>query len=242
MQNDTLMKNYHKQIKETALAIKVKSHEQEAYIHSYNRLYHSNILIKKRIENEIKYEAVSNKHYFEYKILKNHALLSFNKESKFEKMKNFQELSNVHYKFNMLKKAKIVNTLDFHIEVIKKEMKTTEQKLKNFNLMEQNLKKDINMQKRKYDLYKTEYNWQLKEFLRDDLEFRKIFKFLKVKDVNELISNLNTNKGEYQSLHSQFKLYNAEISNLNNSLTHYENDLNDLHEKIKQKKSKKIKK
>ena len=67
-------------------------------------------------------------------------------------MKNFQELSNVHYKFNMLKKAKIVNTLDFHIEVIKKEMKTTEQKLKNFNLMEQNLKKDINMQKRKYDL------------------------------------------------------------------------------------------
>ena len=32
------MKNYHKQIKETALAIKVKSHGQEAYIHSYNRL------------------------------------------------------------------------------------------------------------------------------------------------------------------------------------------------------------
>ena len=91
MQNDTLMKNYHKQIKETALAIKVKSHEQEAYIHSYNRLYHSNILIKKRIENEIKYEAVSNKHYFEYKTLKNHALLSFNKESRFEKMKNFQK-------------------------------------------------------------------------------------------------------------------------------------------------------
>ena len=169
-------------------------------------------------------------------------MLSFNKESKFEKMKNFQELSNVHYKFNMLKKAKIVNTLDFHIEVIKKEMKTTEQKLKIFNLMEQNLKKDINMQKRKYDLYKTEYKWQLKEFLRDDLEFRKILKFLKVKDVNELISNFNTNKGEYQSLHSQFKFYNAEISNLNNSLTHYENDLNDLHEKIKQKKSKKIKK
>ena len=132
MQNDTLMKNYHKQIKETALAIKVKSHEQEAYIHSYNRLYHSNILIKKRIENEIKYEAVSNKHYFEYKILKNHALLSFNKESKFEKMKNFQELSNVHYKFNMLKKAKIVNTLDFHIEVIKKRNENNRAKIKKF--------------------------------------------------------------------------------------------------------------
>ena len=236
MQNDTLMKSYNKQIKDTMQAIKVKSHEQEAYIHSYNRLYHSNILIKKRIENEIKYEAISDKHYLEYKILKNHALLSFNKESnKFEKMKNFQELSNVHFKFNMLKKAKIVNTLDFQIDVIKKEMKTTEQKLKNFNKIEQNLKKDINMQKRKYDLYKKEYNCQIKEYHRDDIEFRKILKFLNVKDVNELISNFNTIKGEYQSLHSQFKFYNAEVSNLNNSLTNYENDLNDLYEKIKQK-------
>ena len=91
------------------------------------------------------------------------------------------------------------------------------------------------MQKRKYDLYKKEYNCQIKEYHRDDIEFRKILKFLNVKDVNELISNFNTIKGEYQSLHSQFKFYNAEVSNLNNSLTNYENDLNDLYEKIKQK-------
>ena len=65
-------------------------------------------------------------------------------------MNNYRELSNVHFKFNMLKKAKIVNTLDFQIDIIKKEMKNTELKLKNCNQLEKDLKKDINLQKRKY--------------------------------------------------------------------------------------------
>lgn len=234
MPDDMQMSNYNKQIKETSLSIKIKSHEQETYIRTYNRLYHTNILIKKRIENEIKYESINDKHYLEYKILKNHALLSLKKEGKkLDKMNNYRELSNVHFKFNMLKKAKIVNTLDFQIDIIKKEMKNTEIKLKKCNQLEKDLKKDINLQKRKYELYKKEYDWQIREYHKDNIEFKKILMFLGVKDINELIQNFNTIKGEYQSLHSQFKFYNAEVSNLNNKLTQCENDLAKVKEKIR---------
>lgn len=234
MPDDMQMSNYNRQIKETSLSIKIKTHEQETYIRTYNRLYHTNILIKKRIENEIKYESINDKHYLEYKILKNHALLSLKKEGKkLDKMNNYRELSNVHFKFNMLKKAKIVNTLDFQIDIIKREMKNTELKLKNCNQLEKDLKKDISLQKRKYELYKKEYDWQIREYHKDNIEFKKILIFLNVKDINELISNFNTIKGEYQSLHSQFKFYNAEVSNLNNKLTQFENDLAEVKEKIR---------
>ena len=236
---DDFLINYNNKIQQMKRLVKIKEHEQETYKTLYNRLYYNNILLNKRIHSELEYADIYKTQHTKYQILKNHALLSFSRQyKKFEKMKNYDEVSSIQMKQELLQKAKLANTLDYQIDLIKNDVKYTEKKLKQYSASGQIIQGKIILQSQKYDIYYNDYLWVRKLFLKEFSEFNKILSILRVRDINVLINKFNSLRNEYQVLLSQFKICNNDVTNLNNTLTELEISLSNLKQRIinKQKK------
>ena len=79
---DDFLINYNNKIQQMKRLVKIKGHEQKTYKTLYNRLYYNNILLNKRIHSELEYADIYKTQHTKYKILKNHALLSFSSNIK----------------------------------------------------------------------------------------------------------------------------------------------------------------
>lgn len=232
----TLLRQYDSEISKIKYLIKIKTHEQETYKNIYTRLFNTNSLIKIRIQSELEYADMYSHQYNQYQILKSHALLTFKSQNKkFEKMKNYNEVSSVQMKRKLYQKAKIVNTLEYQIDLIKQDVKNTEKKLRKCNKLEQQMQSNIILQKKKYEVYYNDYLWYRKIYSKSKMGILRLLKMLRIKNMDCLINKSITLKGKYQSLLSQFNFYNNELSNLNYILTKVTSDLINVQQQISQK-------
>ena len=230
---DSLLSHYNNELCKLKRLLKIKEHEQETYKTIYNRLYHNNIFLNKRIQSELEYADMYNTQHTQYQILKTHALLSFNRQyKKYEKMKNYDEVSSVQMKRELIQKAKLANTLDYQIDLIKNDVKHTEHKLTKYTNLGQVIQRKTSLQNQKYDIYYNDYLWVRKMYLKEFVEFNKILSILNVRDVNVLINKFNSLRNEYQSLLSQFKVCNNDVTQLNNTLTELDMSLINVKQKL----------
>ena len=227
---DSLLSHYNAELSKLRRLLKIKEHEQATYKTVYNRLYHNNIFLNKRIQSELEYADMYNTQHAQYQILKTHALSSFDRQyKKYEKMRNYDEVFSVQIKRELIQKAKLVNTLDYQIDLIKNDVKLTENKLIKYTNLGQVIQRKTSLQNQKYDVYYNDYLWVRKMYLKEFVEFNKILAILRVKNVNMLINKFNSLRNEYQSLLSQFKVCNNDVTQLNNTLT--ELDMSLIHVK-----------
>ena len=230
---DALLSHYNSELSKLKRLLKVKAHEQETYKTLYNRLYHNNIFLNKRIQSELEYADVYSAQHTQYQILKTHALLSFNRQfKKYEKMRNYDEVSSAQMKRELIQKAKLANTLDYQIDLIKNDVKHTEHKLHQYTNLGQAVQRQTSLQNQKYEIYYNDYLWVRKLFLKEFAEFNKILAILHVRDVNVLIDKFNSLRNEYQSLLSQFKVCNNDVTHLNNTLTDLDMSLINVKQKL----------
>ena len=237
MKNKLLQEYYNKAIEDMTREIKMKNHEQNTYQNMYNRLYKTNIMIKRRIEQEIKLEPVVLNQYYEYNMLKNHALVSLkSEEHMLNNMKKFQDKENEKFIEEKMKKRNTINYLDIQIQLIKKEVKSNEDKINKIKDIEDEIKEKIYEKEKTNKMIKRDIDWNKRDYLKNYIQIMKILFYLKVNSINELIPTFNHIKEEYQGLHTKFSYYNLEISKLNNIFTQQEKKLNDIKLKIKIKK------
>jgi len=240
MKNKLLQEYYNKAIEDMTREIKMKNHEQNTYQNMYNRLYKTNIMIKRRIEQEIKLEPVVLNQYYEYNMLKNHALVSLkSEEHMLNNMKKFQDKENEKFIEEKMKKRNTINYLDIQIQLIKKEVKSNEDKINKIKDIEDEIKEKIYEKEKTNKMIKRDIDWNKRDYLKNYIQIMKILFYLKVNSINELIPTFNHIKEEYQGLHTKFSYYNLEISKLNNIFTQQEKKLNDIKLKIKIKKKNK---
>lgn len=101
-------------------------------------------------------------------------------------------------KQELLQKAKLTNTLDYQIDLIKNVVKYTEKKLNQYSTSGQIIQGKIILQNQKYDIYYNYYLWIRKLFLKEFSEFNKILSILHIRDINVLINKFNSLRNEYK--------------------------------------------
>ena len=234
MKNKYLQEYYNKSIDDMIREIKMKNHEQNTYQNMYNRLYKTNIMIKRRIEQEIKLEPVVLNQYNQYNMLKNHALVSLKSQEKMlNNMTKFQEKENEKFIEEKMKKRNIINYLDIQIKLITKEVKSNEVKINEIKDIEEKIKEKIYEKEKTYKIIKRDIDWNKKDYFKNYIQIMKILVYLKVNSITELIQTFNHIKEEYQGLHNKFAYYNLKISKLNNILTQQEKRLNGIKKRIR---------
>lgn len=105
--NNDALAFYNKTINSNKQMTKEREHEIEVYQKMYNRLYHCNLMIKKRIGTEIVYEPMNSKQMTEYKIINNNALLAMKqKQEMLNQIKKYAETYQIKHcdEINMQKK------------------------------------------------------------------------------------------------------------------------------------------
>ena len=231
--NTSFIEYYQLAIKKLEHQIKVKEHEKEVYSNTYNRLYHNNFMIKKRIDLELSYETVSDRQFIQYKILKNQAERNYNKQQKLlNSMKNYSEKSKMKFQDDRNQKAKKINRLEYEVQLIKKDSESLEKKLQNYKKKIDNVNKKLAICQQNIKNEKKEYLMIAKEYHQLNMNLIKIFKTLKVKKLEDVIINFNNIRDEYQNLKSSFYYYNTEIANLTGVLSKMDNELQNVNLKI----------
>ena len=175
MKNKLLQEYYNKAIEDMTREIKMKNHEQNTYQNMYNRLYKTNIMIKRRIEQEIKLEPVVLNQYYEYNMLKNHALVSLkSEEHMLNNMKKFQDKENEKFIEEKMKKRNTINYLDIQIQLIKKEVKSNEDKINKIKDIEDEIKEKIYEKEKTNKMIKRDIDWNKRDYLKNYIQIMKI--------------------------------------------------------------------
>jgi hypothetical protein len=237
MKKEDLITFYSNKIKETEIKIKIKSHDLECYQHMHERLYKSNYLIKKRLAEELKYEVTNEKHFKQYEIIKNNAILSVSKQkTMLHDIRSYDNLSHVKYGLEVDGKKKKFNELEFQVHTIKNDTLEIEKILEKTKIeivATYNMIKDIKVLNSK--MY-GEKIIALRDYLKTKILLIQIYQTLGVKDLDEIIKKFNQQRFEYQSLYSQFLNINKVVADLNIIYTSLEQQHglinNEINEKI----------
>ena len=231
-----ILTQYDNEISSLKKIIKQKTYEMDVYKHMHDKLYHKNYLIKKRVDTEIKTEGIITKQHSSYKIIQSQALLTCaGHNQKLDLMKQYYDSQVEQNKTLLLKKAKIVNNLDYQIEELKIKMKQFDDEIKELNNKQIDIQKQINDKQHQLQLIQNDYLIQRKDYHNDCIKLRKMLSFSNIKNINDLINIFNTQSGHIESLRSQFTLYNKEIIKQQEQLTKYENEIGELNIKMQDK-------
>lgn len=225
--------HYNNEIDKLKKLIRKKTYDQEVYKYMYDKLYHKNYLIKKRVQNELKYDSIINKQYSDYKIVQSHALMALSGQNqKLDLMREYYKKSVENNKKIILQKAKLINNLDYQIDIIKSKTKELDEKLKGINQNQIEIKKNLNSESKKFQTIKYEFLSQRKRFYCDGIKLRKMLSFAKLKTVDDLINCFNNKKGYIESLRTQCYVNNKLILKKQEELTKYQKEIEDIKIKI----------
>lgn len=231
--NTSFIKYYELAIEKLKYQIKIKEHEKDIYTNNYNRLYHTNFMIKKRIDIELNYERIADKQFVQYKILNSQAQRKYLQQQKIlNSMKNYCEKSNMKFRDDKGQKAKKINHLEFEVEMIKKDCEKLENKLSKIREKSEAISEQIKIYNTNINNEKKYYALVLKDYHQLHIALLKIFKALKVKKLTDVITNFNKIRDNYQNLNSSFFYSNFEIAKLTSTLSELENELKDVDNKI----------
>lgn len=224
IQKTTLDAYYDLKIDRLKEIVNMKNHNLECYQNMYKRLYKANYLVKKRLEEEMKYDVVSQKQFEKYEILNNHALQTVKKQSSMLKnVQNFMELTQATYKSEIVKKTKQFNELEFQVFTLKKDTNAIEIHIKKVKQSQDELKKKIQINNQANINNFIENQSYLREYLCAKMKLNKIYDILKVKSLNDIIKKFNNLQKEYVSYSQMFAKINSEIANLNLEKTELDN-------------------
>ena len=216
IQKTALETYYDSKISKLNSIVSIYNHNLDCYQNMYKRLYKANYLVKKRMEEEMKYDTVSQKQFEKYEILNNHALQTVKKQSSMLKnVQNFIDLTQATYKAEIMKKTKQFNELEFQVFTLKKDTNEIELKIQRLKNEQDELKKTISL-RNEYNIKNLmENQTYLQEYFSSKVKLNNIYEILKVKSLEEIINKFNNLQKEYVSYCSMFAKINSEIANLN---------------------------
>jgi hypothetical protein len=236
LKKEDILGYYEKNVQSIKSKITKKEHDIECYLHSKERLYKANYLMKKRLAVELKFEESNEKQYNQYIIIKNNAYLSVSKQQNLlEDMRAYNVMSVVKHDVEIENKKKKFNELEFQVFTIKSDTVEVQKKLED---IKNNILNIINLIRRtqtKNAKVNEEKKFLLREFLKTNIKLLHIYRSLEVTDLDDIIQKFNKQRFEYQKLYSQFQDLNKVIALLNQSETDYKNELNQIIKMIQNK-------
>lgn len=231
-----LIKHYKNLIDQVREKIRISEHDFECYQNSYRRLYKSNYLIKKRLEDEHKYQYSNDNQYEKYIILKNNALQSVIKQASLaNNLYQFYGISTKSNEEEFAFKIKQYNDSEYEVVKFKNDLRKFEDKLKATYKQQAKLIEEISFYDRINKKGFNDYENSMKEYNVFKGKLLMLYSFLNVKNVNEFMIEVNNQRRVNQSLNSQFDKINDIISQYRIELS----TLNSLSSKLDQETAKK---
>ena len=234
-ENDLTIIKFNEEIEKYKKLIKLKNYELEVYNHIYSRTYKNNYLISKKIKEENELISIYNEQYEKYFILKNNAL--FNIKNDIKKLKKINLISKKTksvYLDDLKKKNFIFYNLEFNVFMIKKNIKEYENDLNNYKIKIKNLKKLLNVLNINFKSDYKNFYLNLKNYLKQKQILFKIFKFLNVKNYQNVIEKFNLIQKNNNNLINKFNYLNSSLIKKNSKLSDLKNELKNLNFQINQ--------
>lgn len=154
--NQEMFENYYDKIlSNIKLALKTYEHRLKIYSHMKNRLHYQHFMIKKRIDNEMDIEEKNTQQLRQFQILQTLANYSSKDQAVIvNRLKVINSDSKKKYKEMEIEKTKQINSLQFDIEIIKKNSDEYEKLLNDTKARNLNLSKMVDMYIEKKNLLK----------------------------------------------------------------------------------------
>ena len=234
-ENDSKIIKFNEEIEKYKKLIKLKNYELEVYNHIYSRTYKNNYLISKKIKEENELISIYNEQYEKYFILKNNAL--FNIKNDIKKLKKINLISKKTksvYLDDLKKKNFTFYNLEFNVFMIKKNIKEYENDLNDYKIKIKNLKKLLNVLNINFKSDYKNFYLNLKNYLKQKQILFKIFKFLNVKNYQNVIEKFNLIQKNNNNLINKFNYLNSSLIKKNSKLSDLKNELKNLNIQINQ--------
>lgn len=227
IQKKSLMTYYETRIYQLKHEIRIREHQNETYKNSYNRLYHSNYMIKKRLDVEQRFASIFSRQHSNYRIIKQHASMDVNKQQKMlSEMIEYNDKMEIEDRFNERSKGNKISELEFSVNMIKKDIVLMAHSLREIKEKSYLVQKKLKERKKINESEINSYYFKLREYHKKNIQLLTIFEDLHVTNLDNLIFKFIKIKGELQTLHSVFGFENKEIQLLNNASTELEDILN----------------
>lgn len=208
-----LVRHYKNLIDQVREKIRISEHDFECYQNSYRRLYKSNYLIRKRLEDEHKYQYSNDNQYEKYIILKNNALQSVIKQASLSNnLFQFYGISTKSNEEEFAFKIKQYNNSEEEVMKFKDNLKEYEDKLKTTHKQRAKLIEEILFYDKINNKGVNDYKNAIKEYDVFKGKLLMLYSFLNVKNVKEFMIEVNTQRRVNQSLNNQFNKINNIIS------------------------------
>jgi hypothetical protein len=189
--------------------------------------------LNKRHHDELKLENLTEKQFNTYKIIKNNAILSVNKQKTFlSDMNLYNNMNGVRFENEVEKKKKKFNELEFQVFTIKSDTLQLEKKYNMIKDTISSMMKNIKDQKTKNHSISMMNKKLLHDFLYTKINLLKIHRNFKIKSLGDIINKFNEQRLQYQSLYSQFLNLNKVIAILNIEYTDLKVQFDSLNSKI----------
>jgi hypothetical protein len=189
--------------------------------------------LNKRHHDELKLENLTEKQFNTYKIIKNNAILSVNKQKTFlSDMNLYNNMNGVRFENEVEKKKKKFNELEFQVFTIKSDTLQLEKKYNMIKDTISSMMKNIKDQKIKNHSISMMNKKLLHDFLYTKINLLKIHRNFKIKSLGDIINKFNEQRLQYQSLYSQFLNLNKVIAILNIEYTDLKAQFDSLNSKI----------
>ena len=232
-ENDLTIIKFNEEIEKYKKLIKLKKYELEVYNNIYRRTYKNNYLISKKIKEENELISIYNEQYEKYLILKNNAIFNIKNEiKKLKKINLISKKTKSVYLDDLKKKNFIFYNLEFNAFMIKKNIKEYENDLNNYKNKIKNLKKLINILNINFKEDYKNFYLNLKNYLKQKQILFKIFKFLNVKNYQNVIEKFNLIQKNNNNLINKFNYLNSSLIKKNSKLSDLKNELKNLNFQI----------
>jgi hypothetical protein len=226
---DDFENNINNQIELVKEQVVAREHDYECFQNMYNQLYQSNYILRKKVNEELRYEAYNLKNYEKYHILKSKAFQSANThKNMLSDMRNFESMLIVKNEMEIEHKKKKFNELEYQVYAIKNDSEEIKKRLK---ILKSHRKKKLDViqeQNNKNIKIKEENRLMLKDYLSLNIKMAGLYDGLGVTSLEEIIIKFNEQKLQYQNYHNEFIQLNQDIKGLNNIYTREKNKLKNV--------------
>jgi hypothetical protein len=180
-------------------AIENQIHDLKSYQSTKDSLYEENFLLKKNFNENLKTgEKMDNQHY-KYLEIESNAKRTYKlQKNLLRDMKDFDEASVMKYEHELDKKKILCSKLEYEVMNSKRDFMDMQRNLENIKKVSSQIESQIKERHEKNEKFSREHKEKIREYLRDYIKLHQIYKKLKVKDVDSIITRYREESIKYE--------------------------------------------
>lgn len=201
---DQVEKSYEPEIEALKKSIEKQEHDLQSYKAKYDDLNEENFILRKKLQEQIKFGEISDKHFDKYNTIQQNAQRTYNMQKNLLRdMKDFEDIYSSQMEKELEKKKIICSQLEYEVVTVKKEFTKNQSTLDHFKLSIRDVCKQLEERDRKNEKLAQEYRIGIKDFIKTNTTLYLIYRNLKVKDLDSVIRKFQEERIQYQGYYSQ---------------------------------------